>query len=199
MAYLDMDLHDTPDTMGFDPIPAGDYVAQIIESDIGTSKKGYMMLNLTWVIMDGPYAERLVFDRVMLSGSDASIAFGKNKIKTIASATGHHNPNRVNDSEELHGRPCSIIVTIREWDGENRNEVKNYKPLTTQALSAPAPQSTPPQASTPPPVRPTPPPPSHSQAPPPPAQGQPPARTVPPAQGAGAPPRPQTPFDPPSE
>lgn len=137
MAYLNMDLSDTPSGMGFDPIPAGEYPAQIVGTDLTRSQNDDLMLNLTWQVMEGDHAERLVFDRVMLSGSDKSVAFGKRKIKTIADAIGHPNPNRVEDTEELHGRPCLIVVAIKPYNGEDRNEVRNYKPIT-KADPAPA-------------------------------------------------------------
>ncbi len=185
MTLLNMDLHDTPDTLGFDPIPAGDYTAQIVDTEIAHSKAEELMLSMSWLIMEGDHAERLVFDRVMLSGSDKAVAFGKRKVKTIATAVGHPNPNRVEDSEELHGLPCLITVAIREWNGENRNEVKNYKPLTAPQPQVPAAPPAQAQAPAPPATRmpPPPAPPKTGATPPPPRQGQ---------------ARPQTPFDPPA-
>ena len=158
MGYLNVDLHDVPSGMGYDPIPAGDYQAQIIESKLENSQSGNLMLNLTWVVLEGDHAGAYVFDRAMLSGTDKAINFGRRKLKTMAEAMGHPNPNRIDDSEELHGRPCLITVSVRKGDGDysDQNEVKNYKPLgaptpTNQTAPAPATQPAPPAKTPPPP------------------------------------------------
>lgn len=169
MSLLNLDLSDAPTGMGFDPIPAGDYPAQIINTELSHSQGGDLMLNITWQVMEGEYAERLLFDRVMLSGSDKAVAFGKRKIKTIADAIGHPNPNRVENSEELHGLPCLIVVVIKPYQGEDRNEVRDYKSQAKAAVPVAANSNSAPTTKT-------------SAAPPPPRKTQ-----------------AQTPFDPPAE
>lgn len=161
MAYLNMDLSDTPSGMGYDPIAAGEYQAQIIETEISRSQSENLMLNLTWQIQDGECAGRMVFDRLMLEGSDKAVAFGKVKLKTMADAVGHPNPNRIEHTEALHGLPCLITVTIKEYNGENRNEVKNYRSLKE---AGPANKAAAPPAAAPPKKGPTPPPPKKQQS-----------------------------------
>ena len=188
MSYLNMDLNDVPTGMGFDPVPAGDYPAQIVDSEVTSSKQDNMMLTLTWLVIEGEYAERMIFDRAMLSGSEKSVAFGKRRLKTIADAIGHPNPNRIDDSAELHGLPCLITVTVRKGNEgySDSNEVKDYKSLSTPNPHAPAaatPANTPPAKNQAPPNTKNTPPPAQAQA----AS----ANTPPPNQKA------QTPFDPP--
>lgn len=185
MSYLNMDLSDAKVGLGFDLVPSGDYTALVIDSELTRSKNDNMMLNLTWLIIEGDLAERMVFDRIMLSGSDKAIAFGKNRLKTLADAIGHPNPNRVDDSSELHGLPCLITVAIKKGDGDysDSNTVKNYRALTNLNHQQPTVAVSP---NTP----------SAQSAAPPKSQNAPPARMAsppPPNQ------KPQTPFDPPSE
>ncbi|UQZ90858.1 hypothetical protein C4J81_17235 [Deltaproteobacteria bacterium Smac51] len=208
MTRINQDLTDVSAGLGFDPVPAGEYQAHITDSDIANTKNGDLMLKLSWTILEGPHASRMLFDRIMLSGSDNAVDFGKRKLKTIADATGHHNPNRIEDSEELHGRPCSIKVTIDTYESNERNEIKDYKSLSAPTSFAPAarastpPQSTPPppaqgaHASPPPPRRTPPPPANHPQSSP---------LSTSPTQGTwgdtidhigGAVSRPQSPFEP---
>lgn len=185
MSYLNLDLSDTKAGLDFEPVPAGVYEAQIIDSEERKSKNDNDMLNLTWLVIDGEQAGRMVFDRIMLSGSDDSINFGKRRLKTIAEAIGHPNPNFIGDKEELHGLPCIITVVVKKGtEGySDSNEIKNYQALNStkpQPAAAAAPANTAPaRASAPPPN-------SRSQAPP--AQ-----RTAPPPRAQKA----QTPFDPP--
>lgn len=186
MSYLNMDLSDAKVGLDFEPVPAGDYQAQVIDSELTQSKSDNTMLTLTWLVIDGEQAERLIFDRVMLSGSDKSVAFGKRRLKTIADAIGHPNPNRIEDSGELHGLPCLITVAVRKsTEGySDSNEVRNYHPLANaapqRAPAAPPANTSPAQVAAPPNSR---------------------AQTPPPARGNTPSPRgaqkPQTPFDPP--
>lgn len=187
MSYLNMDLSDAKTGLGFDPIPAGVYQAQIIDSELGHSKADNLMLNLTWMIIDGECAERMVFDRIMLSGSDKAITFGKRRLKTLADAVGHPNPNRIDESHELHGLPCLITVTLRRGKGEysdsESNEIKNYRPLTAATPQQPAVAAVAPSANTPP---------AQSAAPPK-------SQTPPPTQKTAPPPnKPRTPFEKPA-
>jgi len=187
MSYLNMDLNDTKVGLGFDPVPAGAYQAQIIDSELGHSKNDNLMLNLTWMIIDGDCAERMVYDRIMLSGSDKAITFGKRRLKTLAEAIGHPNPNRIDDSTELHGLPCLITVIVRKGGGEysDSNEVKNYQPLTSSAPQQSAAAAVAPPANSPPTQSAAPP---KTQAPP-----------LPPGQKTSPPPnKPRTPFEKPA-
>ncbi len=120
MTRINQDLSDTPSGLGFDPIPAGDYPAHITESDIANTKNGDLMLKLSWTVLEGPHASRILFDNVMLTGSEKAVAFGKRKLRTMADATGHPNPNHVDYSEELHGRPCLLCGTHGRQNGCHR-------------------------------------------------------------------------------
>lgn len=184
MSYLNMDLSDAQVGLGFDPVPAGEYLAQIVGSEVGSSKNDNMMLILTWLIIEGEHSERMVFDRVMLSGSEQSVKLGKRRLKTIAVAVGHPNPNRIDDSGELHGLPCFITISVKKGleDYSDFNEIKNYRPL-----NGPNHQ---PAAAAPPAGGPAPP--NRAQAVPRQAAAPLPARTAPPAAAKA-----QTPFDPP--
>jgi hypothetical protein len=193
MAFLNRDLNGVPAEMGFDPIPKGTYLAHIIESKDDTSKNDDLVLKITWMILEGEHEGRKVFDQIMLTGSDKAVAFGNRKLKTIAVASGHPNPNFIEDSEELHGLPCQIVVGVRTWEGAERNEVKDYKPASSKQ---PAAQPSP--AAPPPPPQGPPPPAAATSTPPsaPPSAG--PTKTAaspPPPQPGGA----KSPFEPPAE
>jgi len=165
MAYLNQDLSDQEAGLDFPVLPKGAYIAQIIGSEIVYTNAGNMGLSLTWFVMAGQFAKSEIRDYIVLSGSDKGVAFGRKKLKTIAVAIGHPNPNRIENSEELHGMPCEISVSIQEYNGVDRNQVNNYKPIS---------KTTPQQAPATPPIAPPVPPSPFQAVPPQPASPNPP-------------------------
>lgn len=121
----------------FDPIPAGKYTAEIVESDIvpisKQSEKGNCMA-LTWKIQGGDYDGRLIWQRLSLWGEnmnnlDKVISIAQSQFASITRATGVEAPQ---DTTELHHRPCELSVSIRkDPNGQyaDQNEVKAVKPV----------------------------------------------------------------------
>lgn len=152
MVMLNIDLNGVEGTETFGSIPAGNYIAHIVNSvecfSKNTDNEG---LSFTWQIMEGEYRGRLVFDRVWLAGSDKCKEMGARRLKAIAVAGGHRNPNYIGDSTELHGRVCQIKVGTREWNGDIQNEVKSVSAVKAAPGQTLAPQATPVRATPPPP------------------------------------------------
>lgn len=123
-------------------IEPGNYVAQIIESSLAQTKSGGTMLKLTWEIVDGPMAKRRVWENLNIVNANADAqAIAERSLKRICVAVGH--AGLLNDSEQLHFKPCEITIAIQPAKGEygEQNIVKNYKPVggaqpTTQAVGA---------------------------------------------------------------
>lgn len=125
MVMLNYDLSEETGDMGFDALPAGVYEAHIIKSEGAFSKNNSdEYLTFTWQILSGDFKGRLLFDRAMLEGKGKK--YGFNKLKAIALAVGHRNPNNIGDSSTLHGISCNIKVVQRTWQDELQNEIKNY-------------------------------------------------------------------------
>ena len=120
----------------FTPIPAGDYIAQITESEIKPTKSGSgQMLTLRWQILDGQFKGRLVFDRInIINQNPKAQEIGQQQLSSICRAAG---VMALQDSVQLHNKPCHINVKIRK-DAEygDSNEVKSYKPATGVAPAA---------------------------------------------------------------
>lgn len=127
MAILDYDLSEATGSMGFEALPSGVYDVHIINSEEAFTRAAQdRYLTLTLQVLTGEYKGRLLFDRIMLEGSAKAISFGRNKLKAIALAVNHRNPNRIGDSSTLHGIAMQVKVTQRTWNEEIQNEVKNY-------------------------------------------------------------------------
>lgn len=137
----------------FSPIPAGNYRAKIIESEIEAiskrSDKG-RCLKLTWQVETGAYDGRLVWQRLnmwaadMGPNTDKVITIANSQFASIRTATGKLAPQ---DSSELHHIPCEIYVGLTKTTPEYptpQNEVKSVKAIGgAPAAAAPAPRTAP--------------------------------------------------------
>ena len=119
----------TPD---FQPLPAGNYVATIVDAKVGPLKsgKGQAVL-LQWEVQSGANRGRLIFDRVIVAHESAvAMKFGRRKLKDIADACGVK--DSITDLTVLLNKPCSIYVKIEQDDaGEYppKNRVGRVKPV----------------------------------------------------------------------
>jgi len=144
----------------FEPIPAGDYRAQIIDAkmeDVSKKNNYGKCLQLTWAVSGGEYDKHLVFQRLNLWGqnmnnNDQVVKIANSQFAEIRKATGKETPR---DTDELLHIPCLIRVAItqdknKEYDP--RNEIKSVKALSGGggATAAPVGNSPHPQGSPPP-------------------------------------------------
>lgn len=130
-----------PSDNDYDLLPNGSYEAQITESEVALTKAGNgQMLNLTWTIVNGPFTNRKVWQRLNIQNqSHDAQRIGQQQLAAICEATG---AGAISDSEELHFRPCLISVGVeKDKTGEyqDKNKVTRVKPLGGSA-AAPRPQ-----------------------------------------------------------
>jgi len=129
---------DAPEPDGeFAPLPAGDYMAQIVESDVKDTKTGDgKRLNLQLEIMSGPYANRKVFDGLNISNPSAQAqGIALRQLAAITTALGLPS---IDDSEELHFKPLMIRLKVKNDPAYGpKNEVSRYMPVGGGRASAP--------------------------------------------------------------
>lgn len=140
MAFLQFNAQAVEPQQSFDPVPAGNYLAAISESDIVSTKAGTgQMLKLTWRIQDGPMKGRIVFDRLNISNSNPKAEeIGQRQLSALCHAAG---VLQLADTQQLHGIPMQIKVTVRrDESGQygDQNEVKDYRAVSGQSAAAPA-------------------------------------------------------------
>lgn len=140
MASLNFDATTVEPQQTFSPIPAGLYAAQVIDSDVKSTKSGTgQYIQLTWQVLDGDFKGRLVFDRLNIRNQNATAEkIGQQQLSGLCHALG---VLKVQDTAQLHGKPCRIKVSIRKDDqyGDS-NEIKGYEAIGKQApISAAAP------------------------------------------------------------
>ena len=100
----------------FSPIPAGQYVAEIVDSEIvnvskNDDSKG-TALKLTWEIAEGELTGRLVWQRLSMwyNGNDKVVQIANQQFAAIRQACGK---GVVQDTSELHFIPCRIMVKLK--------------------------------------------------------------------------------------
>ena len=74
----------------FAPLPAGDYLAMIVDSQMKDTKTGRgQYLELTLQVVDGPMAKRLLWDRLTLIHDNAkTVEINQRKLSSICHAVG---------------------------------------------------------------------------------------------------------------
>jgi hypothetical protein len=111
----------------FEPIPAGQYLAAIIESEMKPTKAGTgSYLQLTFQVLEGEFKNRLLWARLNLDNpNDTARKIAQGELSAICRAVGVMAPN---DSVELHNLPLVITVKCKKRDdtGDISNEIKSY-------------------------------------------------------------------------
>jgi len=120
--------------MDFEPIPASEVVAAIIESAVDPANSGNgQILKLTWQVTEGQYQNRQFWQNInYLHSSAQAQLIGQQQLKAICEAVGHD--GHLDDSEVLHHVPCRVGLKIKTDPGYSpKNEVRFVKPVNAQA------------------------------------------------------------------
>jgi len=136
----------------FTPLPAGEYLVMATDSEVKQTKNGNgQYLQMTLQVLDGPYKNRLIFDRINIQNTNSTAQeIGQRALSAMCHAVG---VLQVSDSAQLHHIPFTVRVSVRQ-DPQygDSNEVKAYKsaagnkpavstrPAASKPAPAPAPQ-----------------------------------------------------------
>ena len=133
---------------GFEPIPAGKYLASITESEMKPVKSGSgSYLQLTFTILEGEYKGRVLWARLnLVNANQTAVKIAQSELSAVCRAVGVMTPR---DSVELHNIPLLVTVKVkkRKDTEELTNEVKGFEPKSAAAgksQQAPAASTTPP-------------------------------------------------------
>ena len=129
MANLNnFNANDVDPSVGFEPVPAGKYLAAITDSEMKDTKSGSgKYLQLTFQVIEGEYKNRLLWARLNLQNANpTAVKIARAELSAICRAVGVMTPK---DSVELHNLPLQITVklTKRQDTGEMANEIKGYE------------------------------------------------------------------------
>src|SRR4051812_37315459 len=136
------DANQVAPAVGFEPVPAGQYMVVISDSGMRAAKNGNgQYLQLTFQILEGPCKGRQLWARLNLDNPNAkAVELARADLSAVCRAVGVLAPN---DSVELHDLPLVVSVTCRKRPdtGDVTNEIKGYA-----KKEAPAPAATSPPA-----------------------------------------------------
>ncbi len=146
MAELIFDAQEVEPTIEFEPVPAGKYLAVIIESEVKLNKKETgSYLQLTFQIIEGEFKNRFLWARLNLDNPSATaVKIARAELSAICRAVGVMAPG---DSVQLHNLPLVISVKCknRKDTDEIQNEIKGYAPKeVASGKPVQAPTNTPP-------------------------------------------------------
>ncbi len=128
-----------PNSMDFDPIPAGKYAGQVIESEVKETSKGGEMLKLTIEILDAPYKSRKVWTNLnIVNSSEKAQQIALGMLSALCRAVGK--VGIVSDSSQLHNKPFIVAVGIEPGTVEYptpKNVVRGFYPAEKFSNSKP--------------------------------------------------------------
>ena len=150
MAQFNFDASQVAPQASTGPLPAGVYLAHIVESDVQPLKSGNGEgLKLTFEIIDGQLKGRKVWENLNIRHtSEDTQRIAQSQLSALCHAV---NVIKLMDTAALHFKPVRINVTVREAVGQYKasNNIKGYE-AAGGGISAPATAPTPaPVADTP--------------------------------------------------
>jgi len=130
----------------FDPLPKGDYIVQITDSELAPNKNNTgTNLTLKLVVQEGKFKNRILFDNLCVQHQNVTAQnIAQTRLKRISEALGL---KQIKDTSQLHDQNLSLSLDIefdlyatnKRNDGERmfRNAIKSYGPAP-KVKSAPA-------------------------------------------------------------
>lgn len=119
----------------FEAIPAGDYDVQIVEANATTASTGKPMIKVKMQVISGPHANTKVFNQFVLSmDNEKALAMFFRHMKSFGLDDNFFmSLGQLTDlgpvANALMSRQARVTLGIRQWQGEDQNEVKSVKPL----------------------------------------------------------------------
>jgi hypothetical protein len=143
MAQFNFDASQIAPQASTGPLPAGVYLAHIVESDVQPLKSGNGEgLKLTFEIIDGQLKGRKVWENLNIRhSSEDTQRIAQSQLSALCHAV---NVIKLMDTAALHFKPVRINVTVREAVGQYKasNNIKGYEAVGA-GISAPATAPTP--------------------------------------------------------
>ena|SRR6266702_811272 len=130
---------------GFEALPADEYEVEITDSTAKVASTGRNMFEVKFRVEEGPYKNRVVFNNFVLvpeNSTATGIFFRNMSTLGLNKAYFDKNPSLETAAEALVGRRCRARVSIRTYNGRERNQVDSIFPP-----SSPGPPVTPPSGS----------------------------------------------------
>lgn len=134
MGALNFDATNIDPAAPRDIVPPGKYVAQIINSEMRTTKSGtgqFLWLELD--ILEGEHQGRHLFTNInLVNTNEKAVEIGQRQLSAICHAAGRL---QLTDSEQLHGQPMTVTVKVKPGEGNYgpQNEISGFEAVNGAA------------------------------------------------------------------
>lgn len=137
MSFIDFNAEEVEPNTAPEALPAGDYVAQVVGSEMKPTASGsgeYLKLEIE--ILTPGFSGRRVFDQLNIRNQSAEAErIGRAQLSALCRAVG---VLRISDSQQLHGKPFVVNLVIKEDPQYGKqNKVKGYKAATATPQAVP--------------------------------------------------------------
>jgi hypothetical protein len=132
----------------YTPIPAGEYLVQIVASDIKPNKSSEgRHIEFQLEVMEGPHAGRKIWDRLHHENqNETARKIAQQKLAQMVNVTNEWRTSRGNpvlrtltNTDELHFAAMVAVVRVRQQEGyDPQNEVRAYKSAVKYTAAQPA-------------------------------------------------------------
>ena len=154
-------IRDAGETASYEPLPDGDYELVVLEGTAKVTQSGKTMFSIKAQVEGGAHNKRLVWDNLVVSPDNPTalgIFFRKMNALGLGRDFFDRAPTNAQIEQALVGRKFRGQIGSRTYNGNKKNEIKNYYPAkgatasAPQAAAAPAPAPTPAPAPAPAPA-----------------------------------------------
>lgn len=128
MASIFFDASTVAPQSSSNPLPAGTYLAHVMESSIAPLKTGNgQALKLTLEILDGQFKGKRVWEHLNIQHTNEEAQrIAQSQLSALCHAI---NVIKLTDTSDLHFKPVKIKVAVREAQGQYgaSNNIKGYE------------------------------------------------------------------------
>lgn len=140
------DLQQAAKDAGFSLIPKDFYIAEVVKAEALKTSTGKDQIKARFKVIEGPHAGAVVFTQFVISPeSPVALGFFFRHMAGLGFNSDYFasNPPMEALAQEMVGRIASIKVDIGTFNEQERNEIKDVKPVRAGAPASSVNSSTP--------------------------------------------------------
>jgi len=121
----------------FDPLPPGEYLAMVTNSEIRDTKAGNgKYITVTMEIIDGKFSGRRIWENFnFINPNKVTVEICEKNMKQLSVACGFPFEDKDTDSDAWTNIPFTLVLDINSKD-PTRNRVKGYQPSGSPSASS---------------------------------------------------------------
>jgi hypothetical protein len=134
----------------FSYIPDGEYDVRLTHADLKETKSGGSQLILGYKVVSGEHTGKMIADRLnIVNASTEAVRISLERLKTVAIAVGHKDPNKIADTDELLTGQEFTIITKTDSFVNDKGETINSSKVKSVIVTKHTPSEAAPQVQKP--------------------------------------------------